>query len=291
MLRMLGIPARVAAGFTPGSLQRRHAASTACATSTPTRGSRSGSPASAGCRSTRRRRAAPGRVAVERRRRVRVRRPTDAGEVQRPDVGGRARHRQRAAATAAASGGIELAASSAWIVARRARSCSRRGRARVPARCAGARPPTRRGVADAQLASSRRALRAARAEPLPAAHDALGSSGGSSARRARRRPRYARLLRAHRFDPRGRPAPSRPAPRRAPRAQPARGCARRLRGLAASRRRPARVGQRCRSAVRAFRRDSKVAVLQLRLVNGHPHRRTSCPASSAAWSCWCSARS
>ena len=42
MLRMAGIPARVAAGFSPGSYNR-DTASTACATSTPTRGSRSGS--------------------------------------------------------------------------------------------------------------------------------------------------------------------------------------------------------------------------------------------------------
>ena len=59
MLRMDGIPARVAAGFSPGLVQQGHAASTASATSTPTPGSRCGSPASAGCRSTPRRRAAP----------------------------------------------------------------------------------------------------------------------------------------------------------------------------------------------------------------------------------------
>ena len=55
LLRMGGIPARVATGFTPGALRPQDAASTSCATSTPTRGSRPGSRATAGSRSTRRR--------------------------------------------------------------------------------------------------------------------------------------------------------------------------------------------------------------------------------------------
>ena len=57
MARSLGIPARVAVGFTPGPRPgRRHAAR--CSARTPTPGRRSGSTVSAGCRSSRRRAAA-----------------------------------------------------------------------------------------------------------------------------------------------------------------------------------------------------------------------------------------
>ena len=53
MARSLGVPARVAVGFTPGRRPgRRHAAR--CSARTPTPGRRSGSTASAGCRSSRR---------------------------------------------------------------------------------------------------------------------------------------------------------------------------------------------------------------------------------------------
>ncbi len=55
MLRMLGIPTRVVSGFAPGPTTRR-SAPTRCAITTPTRGSRSTSAASAGSPSTRRRR-------------------------------------------------------------------------------------------------------------------------------------------------------------------------------------------------------------------------------------------
>ena len=64
LLRMGGVPARVATGFAPGLLRPRRQASTSCATSTRTPGSRPGSPASAGSSSTRRpppRRRAPRR--------------------------------------------------------------------------------------------------------------------------------------------------------------------------------------------------------------------------------------
>ena len=47
LLRMAGIPARVSTGFTPARSTEGQA-STSCATSTPTRGSRSGTRATAG---------------------------------------------------------------------------------------------------------------------------------------------------------------------------------------------------------------------------------------------------
>ena len=48
LLRMGGVPARVSTGFTTGVAATARRASTSCATSTPTRGSRSGTRASAG---------------------------------------------------------------------------------------------------------------------------------------------------------------------------------------------------------------------------------------------------
>ena len=59
MLRMVGIPARVAAGFSPGTPQPERHRMRWSATSTPTPGSRSTSTASAGSRSTRRPRRRP----------------------------------------------------------------------------------------------------------------------------------------------------------------------------------------------------------------------------------------
>jgi hypothetical protein len=81
LLRMGGVPARVASGFSPGRFDRKRTSSSSV-TTTPTRGSRPTSPASAGRPSTRRR----------------LRRPPARSS---PTPARRARHRPRSARTSA----------------------------------------------------------------------------------------------------------------------------------------------------------------------------------------------
>ena len=66
MLRFIGVPARVAAGFTSGSYDTRRRRSGRSRTTTPTPGSRSASRATAGSRSTRRPSAASSRRSTRR---------------------------------------------------------------------------------------------------------------------------------------------------------------------------------------------------------------------------------
>ena len=196
-------------------LQQGHAASTACATSTRTPGSRSGSPGSAGCRSTRRRRARPRRsqssalatsaAAADARRGAD---PPGAAAASTPRrasaAGGDGRHHRR----------LDPARRDPAAGAR-ARS-ARAALADRPPHAAACALLRRTSVAAAQLSELRRALDAAGLGP-PRVHDAARTR---AAARPLRRPELGGL--------RGRPARQPLRPARARRPEPtaaARGCA------------------------------------------------------------------
>ena len=207
-------------------------ASTACATSTPTRGSRSTSTASAGCRSTRRPTAAPAESQSS---------GFGATSAARADAGRGALARRGAAASERAAGGDAGARRRrrrrAGLVAARAPRWSAAGAAASAARaaCAPAAARASGDMADAQLAELRRALVAARLL-APGRHHAARRSSAASGRTRRpgrgraTRPRCAPTAstRARRTGP-GRPSGARCAASSARAA----GCAARLRGLLA----------------------------------------------------------
>ena len=184
MARALGIPARVAVGYTPGLLQADGTRS--CSARTPTPGRRSGSTASAGCRSSRRPgaarpaprsytgvapaqdEAAPGPATDEatgaggdappvRRRRPQPTRPIRRS-TRRPDPGARTdrpRRLDRGARTAPSTGSPSASSSSSLAVAAgRCPAIVRRWRRAPPERRRGA--PDRRAVAPGARRASRR---------------------------------------------------------------------------------------------------------------------------------------
>ena len=141
MLRMSGIPARVVSGFSPGSFNSGHAASTACATSTPTRGSRSTSPTSAGSRSTPRPPAAPADRAGQG---PEAEPPATAGATARPAWARRRRPRpdRGGAAGRGRRGSGRRRAVAGWRC-RWSRAAGRARRGRAGGSCAGAAAPRR----------------------------------------------------------------------------------------------------------------------------------------------------
>ena len=123
LLRMGGVPARVASGFSPGTFDEDRAASTSCATSTRTRGSRSTSPATGGSRSTRRPPSRPARAQL----------PALDAEEEAVDGGvrvveGATRQRARAGPERARAGRGGRRGRRYVAVAGRRRSCSRAAR-------------------------------------------------------------------------------------------------------------------------------------------------------------------
>ena len=214
MLRMAASPA----GWRPASRRARTTAtraSTACATWTPTPGSRSTSTGSAGSRSTRRR---PRRPPSSRRPTWPLARRTAArSTATRAGAAAELRGAQRRAAQRRGlrRRGVGLAAAAA---------AAARGRRRwPPGGCCAARvSSTPSELAEAQLAELRRALRwldweVPTATTLLGLERRLGRTAGPAAGR------YAAALRAHRYDPRGAGRPEPPgAPRPAPRPDGAR---------------------------------------------------------------------
>ena len=243
MLRMVGIPARVAAGFTPGSYNTRHEGVPRPRPRRPLLGRGLVHRASAGFRSTRRRRVAPAELAVERRAACAARgarRPTAARRRRQALApGGASGAAARPAAATAADGLVAGSRRARVVVALGARgwrraACARSARA----------PPLPDDAAEAQLRElasraargsadacpARTTLRAARAPPR-------GAPPG------RPPPRYVRVLRERRYGAR---APDAPDARRAAR-PPARARARAASGGCAPASRSA--GAACRAAV------------------------------------------
>ena len=220
MLRSLGIPARVAVGYTGGTLRLGTATATACSTATPTRGSRSGSPATAGCPSTRRPgRSAPNPASVSspdyapdadrhrpRRARRRGGRSPRSATSDEPRRDARAEPSRRPPAPAAGGGGRRWRRPRLALGARRARPAARlapapRGAAALPraataaTSAAGSSPPPREleaSLAPLGWAPAGRGLRqrARRGDPRPHRGRPVGAL---PARRPRAlRPRAAR---------------------------------------------------------------------------------------------------
>ena len=144
LLRMGGVPARVAVGFTPGHAGPQRRASTSSATSTRTPGSRRTSRATAGSRSTRRPAASPAREQVADQqaaltrsaRREPRRRPPERPALRR--AGGAAARRRRRAAARCLDRGRDRGRTA------RSRRCSRRRSLRPAAPALGAASRTTR---------------------------------------------------------------------------------------------------------------------------------------------------
>ena len=189
LLRMGGVPARVATGFTPG-VARRAAATTWSATTTRTRGSRCGSRGTAGSRSTRRRPRRPARsrpTPPSTRRAGAPRRRADLGGAGAGD-----HPRPRPPAEPGHAVGTDRRSASVLLLAR--------ARAARSSPAAAAAAPGRGGVEELERAL---ALRAPAAGP---GRDAARARG-----RARGRPAGAGLrARAARAALRRRPAARRP---------------------------------------------------------------------------------